>query len=80
MDKQEASKQLADKCEQMRQLFHECVAISASAQIAFDLPWGGEGNSAEDGYGAGATFYPEGVDNYNKYGDYAQWISSTQTC
>lgn len=64
----------------MRKLFHECVAIAIEAQIEFDLPWGGEGGCAEDGYGAGATFYPEGVYNWNKYGDSHQWVSSTQTC
>lgn len=80
MDKQQASKELADKCEQMQKLFYECVTIAIAAKIEFDLPWGGEGCGAENGYGAGATFYPEGVDNWNKYSEGHQWVASNQTC
>lgn len=80
MDKQQASKELSEKLAQMQTLFHECMAISVAAQVPFDLPWGGEGCGALDGYGAGATFYPEGVDNWNKYSDSHQWVASNQTC
>lgn len=81
MDKQEASKLLAERCERMEKLFHECVAIAVEAQIEFALPWGGEGETAENGYGAGATFYPAGVEDWNKYyTDGHEWVSSSRTC
>jgi hypothetical protein len=80
VDKQEASRQLAEKCEQMQKLFYECVQIAVEAQIAFELPWGGEGQSALNGYGAGATFYPAGVEDWNKNYDGHEWVSSSQTC
>jgi len=80
MDKQQAYKELSDRCEIMNKLFNECVKIADEAQVEFDLPWGGEGCSAQAGYGAGATYYPDGVENYNKWSDSAQWVSSTATC
>lgn len=80
MDKQLALKEIDARCVEMRKLYDECINIAKAGQVAFSLPWGGEGRSAEDGCGAGATFYPEGVDDYNKYSDYAQWVSSSQTC
>lgn len=81
MDKQQAYKELSDRLQQMAKLFHECVAIADENQVEFDLPWGGEGCSAQAGYGAGAAYYPAGVEDWNKYDtDSAQWVSSSKTC
>lgn len=80
MDKQQAVQEIATRAAKMFELFNECVALADEHKVEFELPWGGEGCSAQDGYGAGATYYPEGVDHWNRYGDYAMWVSSTQTC
>jgi hypothetical protein len=80
-DREQAYKLIAEKCVILRQLFDECVKIADEAQVEFELPFGGEGCSAQDGYGAGATYYPDGVDNWCKnYIDIAEWVSSSRTC
>ena len=81
MDKQDAVKQMSEICEKMYILYREAVKLADDNQIEFSLPWGGEGCSAQDGYGAGATYYPAGVDDWNKWStDDAQWVSSSRTC
>lgn len=81
MDKEQAAAEIAIRCVKLRELFDECVTIAKEGGVSFDLPWGGEGTSVENGYGAGATFYPDDVENYAKnWGTHAQWVSSTQTC
>lgn len=73
--KQKAAKKIATRCKHMAKLFNECVKLADEAGVVFELPWGGEGTSPQDGYGAGATYYPE-VEGYQS----AHWTSSTANC
>lgn len=81
MSQQKAVKRMSEICEAMYSLYKEAVKLADDNKIEFSLPWGGEGVSAQEGYGAGATYYPAGVEDWNKYNDdEAQWVSSSRTC
>jgi hypothetical protein len=75
MERETASALLSDKCELLRKLFDECVDISKQSGVTFELPWGGEGTTHEEGYSMGGFYLPV-EDKWNNQG----WNPSNQSC
>lgn len=67
---------LSSKCAQLRELFDECIKLSNEFNIVFELPWGGEGNSYEEGYSVGGFYCPT---DDSPWGDKG-WHPSNQSC
>lgn len=76
MDKQTASQQLAEKREQLRRLFDECVAISDESGVVFETPWGGEGSYEA---GLGGRYVPENNTDELRWNDVG-WNPSAHSC
>lgn len=76
MDKQEASKRIAELMEVALEALNAAVKIADEAQVSFETPWGGEGTSER---GMGATYVPEGATNA-KWFHYKSWNSSAGIC
>jgi hypothetical protein len=73
MTKEEGAKLLAERCEQLRKLFDECVAISDASGMDFTLPWGGEGTYEA---GIGGVYVPTDDRWFDKKG----WNPSAYSC
>lgn len=72
MEKEEASKIIAEKLEYAYALINECVKISNESGVWFTLPWGGEGTEEA---GMGASYHPIN-DGYHENG----WNPSAHSC
>lgn len=80
MDKQQASKEIAELLQQASEALDKAVAISEASGVEFDTPWGGEGTMEA---GMGATYYPVGhpaTDTSTWYGTRQGWNPSAGSC
>lgn len=82
MDKEQASKAIADNLDKISALLNECTKISDESGVGFELPYGGEGTLMK---GMGAYYSPEGDTDAewrrNEYLEaYSGWHSSAGTC
>lgn len=80
MDKEFASKQIADLLNTASKALDAAVVISEASGVSFELPWGGEGTSEA---GIGAKYLPEGhpdIENVKWYQYRQGWNPSAGTC